>query len=120
MLDGLGVDDVVVLCGLQHFEPSFQPQPLLHWGGGWSGWWGTQQFLPEFHSQLDGHEEPLGGEGGLGVPPWGRQQDFGLQLLAFNQRSPAAGVRKCVRTTSGSPGSRWKTTWWEREWCASK
>lgn len=44
------------------------------------GWWGTQHFLPLCQSQLGGHEEPLGGEGGLGLPPWGRQQDLGSQL----------------------------------------
>ena len=49
----------------------FQYQPLEQEGGAVlvGGEDGTQQFFSVCQYQLEGHEVPLGGLGGLGTPP---------------------------------------------------
>lgn len=61
---------VDVPCSSQHVLPLFQPQPDEQEGVDEAGgWWGTQWFLDELHSQAEGQDEPLGGLGGFFDPP---------------------------------------------------
>lgn len=50
--------------GLQHW--SVQPWPAGHDGVGGEGVLGTQHSWSWCHHQVEGHDEPEGGEGGLG------------------------------------------------------
>lgn len=68
----------VVGARLQCQPVMSQVQPFWQLGGAElvGGWLGTQQLLPVCQYHDEGQSVPLGGLGGLGTPPWGRQQVF--------------------------------------------